>query len=86
MWWRSGVSSFHGGWGHRAALIAWWGGQVVCGFCCLAALWVLVQSGYDLPGQICAAALLLAGMAALLGGRALLMLAARGSRRHLLDY
>jgi len=86
MWWQTDVSIFHGHWIQRAALLAWWGGQVVCGLCCLGAVWVLFQSGLDIPGQICAAALLLSGLAALLGGRALLMFSARGSRRHLLHY
>ncbi len=75
--------------GHRpdfrrhAALVAWWAGQVVCGLCCLGALLVLILTNLDTAGQICAAALLLVGMFALIGGRALLAVGSRRSRRRL---
>lgn len=75
-----------GRWNRRTALVAWRVGQLVCGLCCIGAAWVLFQSGLDIPGQVCAAALLLVGCAALISGRALRMIAARGTRRHMLDY
>lgn len=61
-------------------LVAWWSGHIVCGLCCLGTVWVLFQTSLDIPGQICAAALILVGMAALLAGRAFLMFATRASR------
>ena len=67
----------------HAALVAWWAGQVVCGLCCAGALLVLVLTHFDTDGQICAAALLLVGMFALIGGRALLVIGSRRPRRRL---
>ena len=67
-------------------LITWWSGHIVWGLCSLAAAWVLFQTGLDIPGQVCAAALILVGMAALLAARALLMFATRATRRHLADW
>ena len=75
--------------GHRsdlrrnATLVAWWAGQVVCGLCCAGALLVLVLTHLSTDGQVCAAALLLVGMLALIGGRALLVIGSRRPRRRL---
>jgi hypothetical protein len=67
----------------QAALVMWWAGQALCGVCCLAALVVLYVNRFDTAGQVCAAALLLLGMFALIGGRWLLVIGSRRTRRRL---
>jgi uncharacterized membrane protein len=68
------------------ALVAWWIGQMVCGLCVLAGLLVLVQTDLGRAGQICAAALLLVGLLALIAGRVVMFVAARRPRRRLNVY
>ena len=65
----------------RGALFAWWIGQGACGLCSLGAVAVLVRADFARDGQICAAALLLVGMLALIGGRIALRLGSRRARR-----
>lgn len=70
----------------RGVVLAWWLAQAFCGLCCLAAIVVLIYTRLSTDGQICAAALLLAGAIALAGGRLLLRLGSRGSRRRIEVY
>ena len=69
----------------RAAVVAWWLGQIVCLLCLIIAAWVLVKANFDRNVQPGVALLLLMGFAAMVIGRALLAFATR-RRRYRLHY
>jgi hypothetical protein len=67
-------------WYERAALAAWWLGQIVCAACIAMILWLLLKSDFSRDDQSGAAALLLVGLGAMIIGRGLLLLATRRRR------
>jgi hypothetical protein len=61
--------------------LARWFGLGLCGLCCLAAIAVLVNTGFNVSGQNCAAALLLLGFCGFISGHWLSRIGLRRSRR-----
>lgn len=68
-------------WYQRAALVAWWLGQIVCALCLITAVWLLTKTKFDSGHQASVAALLLVGFIAMIIGRVLLALATMRKRR-----
>jgi hypothetical protein len=73
-------------WYQRAALAAWWLGQIICLSSLVVAVWVLVKANFDHTVQPGVAALLLMGFTAMVLGRALVAFTTRKKRRRRLHY